>query len=446
MCAPFDLSCHAANAVADGANSMLEILVEAIKDAIAAQLVTSVTWWVFVPSPDVSTPAQTLQQWMLPLTALIATGGILWQALLMVITRKGEPMIGVLKGLVSVALWGAIAVGGTNLLLRAGDAYSIWVLTAGLDGNIDALGGRLIALLVPGNAMIGLALLVGPIVAIAVFVQLALMFFRSGAIMILTGLLQLAAAGAFTTGTSGWLRKILSWHLTLILYKPMAATIYAIAFMIMGDEDNDLQVWLLGVGMLGMTIIALPAMMRFLSWMVGGMQSGSGGIGMLAAAGGAGMHAAASMRGVNDQARDMERRHSSSSGPSPSTGSPSGGSGAGSPSASPPSYTGPAPSTAGTGATPIAGAAGATVGGTGAAGSAGAGAGAAGAGTGAGAGAAAGAGGAAAGGAAAGGATAGAAAATGPAAPVVAGVVMAGQAVVGKAKQAADETTKDGAS
>jgi len=32
MCAPFDLSCHAANAVADGANSMLEILVEAIKD------------------------------------------------------------------------------------------------------------------------------------------------------------------------------------------------------------------------------------------------------------------------------------------------------------------------------------------------------------------------------------------------------------------------------
>jgi hypothetical protein len=29
---------------------------------------------------------------------------------------------------------------------------------------------------------------------------------------------------------------------------------------------------------------------------------------------------------------------------------------------------------------------------------------------------------------------------------VVAGVVMAGQAVAGKAKQAADETTKDGAS
>lgn len=441
MCAPFDLRCHAANAVADGANSMLEILVETIKDAIAAQLVTSVTWWVFVPSPDVTSPAETLQRWMLPITALIATGGILWQALLMVITRKGEPMVNVVKGLVSVALWGAIAVGGTNVLLRGGDAYSIWVLTAGLDGNIDALGERLIALLVPGTGMIGLALLVGPIVAIAVFVQLALMFFRSGAIMILTGLLQLAAAGAFTNGTSGWLRKVLSWHLALILYKPMAATIYAIAFMIMGDEDNSLEVWLLGVGMLGMTIIAMPAMMRFLSWMVGGIQSGSGGMGMLAAAGGAGMHAAASMRGVTDQARDMERRDNNSSGPSPSTGGSSGGSGAGAPSASPPSYTGPSPasSTASTGASSTAGAAGATGGGAGAAGAAGAGAGAAGAGAGAGAGAAA-------GGAAAGGAAAGAAAATGPAAPVVAGVVMAGQAVVGKAKQAADEATKDGAS
>lgn len=445
MCAPFDLQCHAVNAVADGANSMLEILVEAIKDAIAAQLVTSVTWWVFVPSPDVTSPAETLQRWMLPLTALIATGGILWQALLMVITRKGEPMVNVLKGLVAVALWGAIAVGGTNLLLRGTDAYSVWVLTAGLDGNIDALGERLIMLLVPGISAIGLTLLVGPIVAIGVFIQLALMFFRSGAVMILTGLLQLAAAGAFTNGTSGWLRKILSWHLALILYKPMAATIYAIAFMIMGDEENTLEVWLLGVGMLGMTIIALPAMMRFLSWMVGGIQSGSGGMGMLAAAGGAGMHAAASMRGVTDQARDMERRDNNSSGPTPSTGSPSGsapgGSGTATGSATPPAYTGPAPasSTASTGTSSTAGAAGATgaTGGVGAAaagtagtGTAGASAGAAGAG--AGAGAAAGAG--------------GAAAATGPAAPVVAGVVMAGQAVVGKAKQAADETTKDGGS
>src|SRR5690554_2819704 len=105
MCSPLDLGCHAANAVADGANSMLEVLTEAIRDSISAVIVTSVTWWVFVPSPDVEAPAQTLQRWMLPLTALIATGGILWQALLMIITRKGEPMANIVKGIVAVALW-----------------------------------------------------------------------------------------------------------------------------------------------------------------------------------------------------------------------------------------------------------------------------------------------------------------------------------------------------
>jgi hypothetical protein len=375
---------------------------------------------------------------MLPITALIATGGILWQALLMVITRKGEPMVNVLKGLVAVALWGAVAVGGTNLLLQAGDAYSIWVLTAGLDGEIDALGDRLILLLVPGNAAIGLVLLIGPIVTIAVFIQLALMFFRGGAVIILTGLLQLAAAGAFTNGTSGWLRKVLSWHLALIFYKPLAATIYAIAFMLIGGEDNDMHVWLIGIGMLFMTILALPAMMRFLSWMVGGLQSGSGGMGMLAGAAGAGMHAAASMRGVTDQARDMDNRRGGGGGPSVPTSSPSG---SASPSPTPPSYTGPAPASptgasTGTGAASTAGAstAGSAAGATGGAGAT------AGAATGAGATA----GGAAAGSAAAGGAATAGAAAAGPAAPVVAGAVVVGQAVVGTAKKAADETTKDG--
>jgi hypothetical protein len=345
----------------------------------------------------------------------------------MILTRKGEPLINVLKGLAAVAVWGAVAVTGTNLLLEFSDSYSTWVLTAGLDGNIDQLPERMLGMLAlsPG---LGLVLIFSPLVSIAMLAQLVLLMFRNGAIIILTGLLQLAAAGSFTTGTSGWLRKVLSWHLALILYKPVAATIYAIAFMLIGEQGNDLQVWLTGIGMLGMTLVALPAMLRFLSWTVGGVQSGSGSMGMLAAAGAAGMHGAASLRGVTDHARDMERRYGSS-------GSPSGGTSSGSATVTPgtpppPTYTGPP-----AGTTPAAS--------TGTSASVGAGAGTAGtaaASTGA-AGAAAGAGGAAAGGAA----TAGAAAATGPAAPVVAGVVAVGQATVGVARKGADTVTQGGA-
>ena len=414
MCVVFDLECQATEAAQAGAESVLSVVADMIVESIGDLVVLWSTWWVRAPSPDVSNPAGILQQWMLPFTVLVATGGILWQALLMILTRKGEPLVNVLKGLSAVAVWGAVAVAGTNLLLEFSDSYSTWVLTAGLDGNIDALAERILAMIAisPG---VGLALISSPLVMLAVVFQLVLLMFRNGAVIILTGLLQLAAAGSFTNGTSAWLRKLLSWHLALIFYKPMAATIYAIAFMLIGDEGNQLQTWLTGVGMLGLTIIALPAMLRFLTWTLGGIHSGGGSLGILAAAGAAGLHGAASLRGVTEQARDMERRYGS-----PAPGGPPGASPTGSgtaAAASPPAYTGPpaGASPASTGTTTAA-AAGTAAAGTGAA--------------------------------AGGAATAGAAAAaSGPAAPVVAGAVTVGQATLGAVKKAAEAAShaQDGA-
>jgi hypothetical protein len=302
VCVIFDLECQAVEAAQAGAESVLGVVADLIVESIGDLVVQWSTWWVHAPSPEVSNPAGILQQWMLPFTILVATGGILWQALLMILTRRGEPLVNVLKGLAAVAAWGAVAVAGTNLLLEFSDSYSTWVLTTGLDGNIDALAERMLAMIAISPS-VGLTLISSPLVMLAVVFQLVLLMFRNGAVIILTGLLQLAAAGSFTNGTSTWLRKLLSWHLALVFYKPMAATIYAIAFMLIGDAGNQLQTWLTGVGMLGLTIIALPAMLRFLNWTLGGIQNGSGGLGMLAAASAAGIHGAASLRGVTDHAR-----------------------------------------------------------------------------------------------------------------------------------------------
>jgi hypothetical protein len=398
VCVIFDLECQAAHAAQAGAESALGVVADLIAESIADLVVAWATWWVRAPSPDVSNPAGILQEWMLPVTVLVATGGVLWQALLMVLTRKGGPLVNVLKGLAAVAVWGAVAVAGTNLLLRFGDSYSIWVLTTGLDGSIDALAQRLLAMFAAAPAA-GLAVVSGPLVMLAMVFQLVLLLFRNGAVVILTGLLQLAAAGTFTGGTSAWLRKVLSWHLALIFYKPMAATIYAIAFMLIGDAGNPLQTWLTGLGMLGLSIIALPAMLRFLNWTVGSVQNGGGGsLGMLAAAGAAGIHGAASLRGVTDQARDMERRYTTAGPASPP------GTATGTSTATPPAYTGPPPGTASPAAAPVPAAAGA--------GSA---------------------------------TAAGAAAAAGPAAPVVAGAVVVGQATISAVRKTADSSTRDGA-
>ena len=77
-------------------------------------------------------------------------------------------------------------------------------------------------------------------------VQIILMMFRKGAVVILAGQLQLAAAGAFTRLTCGWLAKVIGWMLALIAYKPIAASFYAVAFMLLGDGMCNLVMGLAG--------------------------------------------------------------------------------------------------------------------------------------------------------------------------------------------------------
>jgi hypothetical protein len=435
MCDAWDLNCQTKEAVIDAAgavtDSMLGHLAAMINDAQTAVITSTVTWWLYLPPTNVeSAPAaQALQQWMLPFALLVAAGGIMWQSLMLIINRKGEALVTVVKGLFTTAVWGAVSLTGTQLLLKACESYTEWVLTSGLNCQpgigqdtackTDALAERMqlmLAPLPPGLSSI-LVIVVGFLVLMASITQALLLLFRNGAIIILAGLLQLAASGSFTAATSNWLRRVLGWLLALVFYEPFAATSYAVAFMLTGDRANkDVATWFTGASMLGLSLISLPAMMRFFNWTVGAVQQSGNSTGMLAAAGAAGLHAMASHRGASgmsatDYARDMDRRS-----PPPSGGTGDGGrGGSGPPRPTPPTFTGPSPTapaatpatkTASTASTASSASTRAT---TAAAASTGAGAGAASAG-------------------AAGAGAVGASAAAGPAAPVVAGVAVAAKA------------------
>ncbi|MEJ3743150.1 hypothetical protein WEI85_07675 [Actinomycetes bacterium KLBMP 9797] len=439
MCDAWDLKCQfkegateVAGAVAD---TMIGQLAFMIKEAQSTVITSTVTWWLYLPPVNVeSAPAaQTLQEWMLPFALLIAVGGIMWQSLLLIINRKGEPLVTVVKGLFTTALWGAVSLTGTQMVLRACESYTEWVLTRGMDCDpgigqdaackTDALASRIQLMLTPAGGMANiLIIIVGLFVLIASIMQAMLLLFRNGAIIILAGMLQLAASGTFTAATSNWLRRVLGWLLALTFYEPFAATSYAVAFMLIGDPENkDIATWFTGAGMLGLSLVSLPAMMRFFNWTVGAVQQSGNSAGMLAAAGAAGLHAVASRQGASgmtatDYARDMDRRY-----PPPSGGG-GGGGGSGNPRPTPPTFTGPsptAPATTPTATSTRAASTASTASTTATAGATTAGAGAAGAGAGAGA--------------------VGASAAAGPAAPVVAGVVV-GAKVAGTAARTAADT------
>src|SRR5262245_41167644 len=110
-------------------DSILSGLSDAISDAIKS-MVAALSSWIFIPSEPVcpapvpdggvvsgdwvtacqhaASPAATLNSYVLPITMLVAIFGVLWQAIVMVVSRKGEPLLQVIRGLWNTVLWGAV--------------------------------------------------------------------------------------------------------------------------------------------------------------------------------------------------------------------------------------------------------------------------------------------------------------------------------------------------
>ncbi|WBC08913.1 hypothetical protein [Micromonospora sp. WMMA1947] len=309
--------------------------------------------WV-VQCNDAAGPAQQLRGFMLPITILVLVGGLVWQGITIVISRKGEPLLQAVRGVWNTALWGSIGVAGTHLVLKAGDSYSMWLLDEAIFKDSDkppneAMSAALGGLLLPGAAVAPFVMiLVGVVVILAAVAQTILMVFREGSVVILAGLLQLAAAGSVTRGTTQWLHKTLGWSLALALYKPAAVSVYATSFVMMRGNGRD---WLMGLGMLALSVIALPALMKFFTTFTGGVTSGGGGLGMAGAGAAAGLHAASSVRGaIGGHSAGDHARYLDSRGPGSGEGGGNGPTGA-MPATSAPSPTG-GPGGGATGSTP----------------------------------------------------------------------------------------------
>ena len=95
---------------------------------------------------------------------------------------------------------------------------------------------RLTLLLDLGGSAAPAAVLVFGLIAIVLsLAQAVLMLFRQMALIVLAGVLPLAAAGSIAPLTRAWVRKVTAWMLALICYKPAAAAVYATAFTLFGS-------------------------------------------------------------------------------------------------------------------------------------------------------------------------------------------------------------------
>ncbi len=134
-----------------------------------------------------------------------------------------------------------------------------------------------------------LIIILGIIAILAAAFQIVLMVARGGMLVVLTGILPLSASFTSTEMGKTWFRKCIAWLVAFILYKPAAAIIYAAAFQLVGtdvfsDDGSGLLAVLTGLMLMVIALFAMPALMRFVTPMVGAMASGAGGAALAAGA------------------------------------------------------------------------------------------------------------------------------------------------------------------
>ncbi|MCX4233215.1 hypothetical protein [Streptomyces ortus] len=249
--------------------------------------------WMDLGSPDLSDdsgPVAFLRGstlWVTTFTAvlclLIAAGQLAWQ-------RRGDPARNALQGLLNLVMVSSVGVATVGLLTSAGDKFSIWIIDRSTGcRQISASGDpvaqcvaefekRTSAMLALGGTDSSFLVLIMAVLVIAGTVaQIALMIVRVAMLVLLTGTLPLSAAASSTAAGRFGFRRSVGWLLAFLLYKPAAAVVYAAAFSITGQkQDNEVVSMVSGVVLIVLACFTLPALMRLTAPVVQAAMSGTG--------------------------------------------------------------------------------------------------------------------------------------------------------------------------
>ncbi|OLO30853.1 hypothetical protein PZ61_0210125 [Streptomyces sp. MNU77] len=226
--------------------------------------------------PTLSTTSTTPQQvngqtqWVV---VYLAVGSLLFAAIRMALERRGEAGKTALKGLLRVILVAGAATTVVTAMAKLSDRYAdhLFTLAASetLQDNIGCQNSDGIEAF--------LLLILAFLLLIAAILHTILLYIRLGVMLVLLGTLPLAAAASMTDWGNGWWRKHIGWMIAWLLYKPAAALVmYAGAAMISNDQQNGIQERIAGIGVMLLSAVALPALLKLIVPATAGLGGGNG--------------------------------------------------------------------------------------------------------------------------------------------------------------------------
>jgi hypothetical protein len=208
-------------------------------------------------------------------SVLYAAGQMIW-------SRKGQPLMELVAALIRSLLASSAGLGAVVILLQVGDSYSTWILDKSVEGGFTK--GLQNIMSSKSASDLQIFMIVAGIIAMLVsLVQICLLIVRSALSVLLAGTLPLAYSATNTQWGKQWSQKHASWLIAFVLYKPVAATIYAAAFKVTGSALTgqlkegaaaSIVGLMSGLVLMVAALFALPAMMRLIVPAVGAASAG----------------------------------------------------------------------------------------------------------------------------------------------------------------------------
>ena len=274
------------------ASSVFGELAKLVVQALNKALASMATLWINVGTPQLATSAGGQQPsptvayiqghlWFLMTAAavmgvIVGCGRMVWE-------QRAAPGRDVIRGLVIFVLVMGSGLAVVSLAVDAADGFSSWVISGAVAN--ESFGSAMTEIIgltpqVTGGLGLLLVILFGFFALLSSLIQIVLMVIRGGMLVLLAGVLPLAAAFTGTQAGRQWFRRAVSWLVAFILYKPAAAIVYATAIRLSTSGvfgAGGVVGVVTGLTLMIVALLALPALMRFVAPMVGVIASGGAG-------------------------------------------------------------------------------------------------------------------------------------------------------------------------
>ncbi|MBF6209469.1 hypothetical protein IU469_19230 [Nocardia puris] len=286
----------AATTVKDAAwDSTFGKVVDSLMNGLGEAIILALTFWMNVPNEAASDGGSLftkIQDYTYQLQILLLIASVILTGARLAEARRGAAVSEAAESFrmfarVVFSSWmlGAVIVAGTV----ASDRFAEWIINDSTDGNAKNMAELMVKTSKLQAFSPGLVLIIAIVGLLGALAQIVFAIVRQGLLIIAAGALPLAAAASGMNVGKQSYQKLIGWIIAFMLFKPVAAIVYMIAFTTAGHVDGltsttglpdgeEAQRMLVAIVLLCSVAFVLPALMRLVTPAVATVGSGGSGL------------------------------------------------------------------------------------------------------------------------------------------------------------------------